>query len=351
MRTRRHVVGLSALAVAGLALAACGNGNGGGNGAEGDTITLRYAFYAPAVSFPSIQMEEWAEQLNERTNGQVEVELFVGGTLLGTGDIYDGVSGGTVDVGLDSPAYDTSRFPFSSVINVPIGIENAQVASATFLDLLEEYEPAEYEGFELITAFTTEPAYIQTQDPVTSSADLSGMSLRSAGAGVPILEALGAAPTAMSMADVAEALNTGVVSGYLSSREVLQDFGLAENVGYVTNYPFGVSNSFVALMDQERFDSLPEDVQEVIHELREEMSVFAAEYHDNENVQPALDWAQEEHGVEILELDTADVSVWEQVAEDRLTDWVESNSGADFDAQEVVDRLQELAAENAGSSS
>src|SRR5699024_11101609 len=59
-----------------LALAAACTGSGGGDsgeGAEGEggDITLSYAFFAPAASFPAVQMEEWAAQMNERTDGQV----------------------------------------------------------------------------------------------------------------------------------------------------------------------------------------------------------------------------------------------------------------------------------------
>src|SRR5690606_37992778 len=116
---------------------------------------------------------------------------------------------------------DAGRFPFSSVMAVPVGIPDAQVASKTFYDLLTEYEPAEFDGYQVITAFTSEPAYIQTVTAVTSRDDIAGMSLRSPGAQVPILQALGANGIGMSMAEVAEALNTGVIEGYMTSREVL----------------------------------------------------------------------------------------------------------------------------------
>lgn len=344
----RPILAAPAAALAALSLTACGAD--GTAEASGEKITLRYAFFAPAASFPSVQMEKWAEELAARTDGQVEVELFVGGTLLSSGDIFDGVSEGTIDVGMDSPAYDTERFPLSSVINVPVGIESSEVASRTFLSLLEEYEPEEFADFEIVTAFTTEPAYVQTSDPVTASADISGLTLRTAGAGIPILEKLGASPVGMSMADVAEALNTGVISGYLSSREVLQDFGLAENIGYVTDYPFGVSNSFVAVMDRERFDALPADVQEEIRGLREEMMLFASQFHDAENVQAALDWAEQEHGTQIVSLDETTTAEWDQVAQDRAAEWVEQNSGSGFDAEQVLDRMRELAEEYAAGS-
>ena len=345
--TRSKLVRMRLLAMlaAGGMLAACGGGALGGetSGEDGEAeITLRYAFFAPAVSFPGVQMEESAEQLNERTDGRVSVELFPGGTLLGAGDIFDGVSEGIVDVGMDSPAYDVGRFPFTSALSLPVGFPNSQVASQTMLDMLEEFEPAEFDGYEIITAFTTEPAYIQSNEPVTSRQALAGLELRSAGAGVPSLATLGASPVGMPMPEVAEGLQTGVLDGYMSSREVLKDFGLAEQVSYVTDYAFGISNTFVAVMDQEAFDALPEDVQDVIHELRPEMTQFASEFHDEQNVGGALDWAAAEHGVQTVELDAGEKDAWDAAVTGLIDDWMADVEGNGFEPQDVLDRMREL---------
>lgn len=309
-----------------------------------ETIKLSYAFFAPATSFPSVQMEEWAKELNERTDGQVEVELFVGGTLLGAGDIYEGVSQGVVDVGLDSPAYDTSRFPFSSVINIPLGLTDPKISSLTFLTLLEEFHPSEFDNFEIVTAFTTEASYLQTLKPVTKQSGLKGTTIRGTAATIPVLEQLGANPVGLPMNEVSEQLNTGVIDGYASSREVLKDFGLGDSVKYVTNYPIGISNSFVAVMDKARFAALPENVKEVIVELRDEMSQFAATEHVA-GIERSLAYA-DEHGVETVEVDMSDVAAWDDILNERKMAWVKANAGAEFDAQAVLERARELAAEN-----
>lgn len=347
MSVRRRTTLFAAGLLASGTLAACTGSGGGGNSSASDggsgEVSLTYAFFAPAASFPAIQMEEWATLLNERTDGRVSVETFPAGTLLSAGDIYDGVSQGVVNVGLDSPAYDTERFSFSSVINQPIGMPNARVASAIFLDLLLEYEPEEFSHYVIITAFTTEPAYIQSQGPITSAADFRGVSLRSSGAAAPTLEAFGADPVGLSMADVAESLQTGVISGYISSREVMKDFSLAEQINYVTNYPFGVSNSFVAVMDRADFEGLPDDVQETILDMRSEMSIFASELHDGENVAESLKFAEEEHGVEFVEVDEGERAEWDSVMGELADEWATRNQDASFDAEEVLARMRELA--------
>lgn len=341
---RSRIARLMATIVAVGALTACAATPTGGDSAKdaAPEITLRYAFFAPASSFPGVQMEEWAKQISERTDGRVAVELFAGGTLLGSGDIFDGVSEGVVDIGLDATSYDMARYPLSSVVSVPIDFPNAEVASKTFLTLLEEYQPAELDGYEIVTAFTSEPAYIQTSTSVSSRADLSGLRLRAPGSAGPLLSALGASTVGMPLPDVAQALQTKVVDGYMASREVLKDFSLAEQVGFVADYPMGVSGAFVAVMDKKAYDALPQDVQDIISDLRGEMSQFAAAYHDDTNVQGALDWATSTHGLKIVPLADGEKAAWDKIADGIVKDWLVENKDQPFDAQKVLDRTLEL---------
>ncbi|WP_406568220.1 TRAP transporter substrate-binding protein [Blastococcus carthaginiensis] len=307
-------------------------------------MTLRYAFFAPEESFPGQQMVKWAEELEQRTDGQVEVELFPGGTLLGAGDIYDGVSSGTVDVGLDLPSYDVGRFPVSSVISVPIGMENSQTASRVFLDLLTELEPEEFADYEIITAFTTEAGYLQTKERVASLDDLGGKSIRVPGSMNSLIQEMGATPVALPTSEVSEALATNVVEGYVTSRDQLEDLGMAEHIRYITDYPMGIAAGFVAVMDKDRFAELPEDVQEVIRDLRPEMSEWTATYHDEENIESSLAYALAE-GVETVEV--TDPEGWESAMESEADRWVAGHADAGFDPAAVLAKMRELAGETA----
>lgn len=57
-------------------------------------ITLNYANFPPASTFPCVQMERWREEVEQRTDGKVKINTFPGGTLLGARDIFDGVIAG-----------------------------------------------------------------------------------------------------------------------------------------------------------------------------------------------------------------------------------------------------------------
>lgn len=306
-----------------------------------EPIKLTYAFFAPAGTFPGKQMDEWARLVNERTNGVVTVETFPGATLLGANDMYDGVEQGVADIGLGAPSYDPGRFPLTSGVSLPVGFPNSITGSLTLWDLYNELKPAEYDGFKVITMFTTEPGYLMTRKSVTSAADLKGMKLRAAGTGVPVLEALGASPVGMPMNEVPEAVQTGLIDGTMTSREVLQDFKLAEQLKFVTNYPMVVV-TFAAVMKQDAFDALPAPVQQVIDDLGREMAEWTGNYHDNENVGGALTWSQDTQGLEIVELADGEKAQWDAKLQPMVDAWITDMAAKGFDAQGFMDKLYEL---------
>jgi TRAP-type C4-dicarboxylate transport system substrate-binding protein len=334
-------------------LAACGSpasqqGSGteqkeNGKG-EGGTIELNYAFFAPANTFPAIQMEQWADELEKRTNGKVKVNTFPGGSLLTAENMYEGVANGIADIGLSSTTYEPGRFPLLAISDMPSGYENATVASQVVSQLIKEFPPESFNNYKIITSFATEPMFIQTQKPVSNLKELKGRQLRIAGAAAPMLEELGASPVGMSQAEVAEALQTGIVNGYVSSREVLQDMKYAEMVKYVTDYPLNL-NTFVAVMNKSKWESLPEDVQKVIDELNSEMTLFAGEYLDK-HVQESIQWSEKEHGLKTVSLSEGEKAKWDELLSKYQTHYVEKQEVEGLPAQKYKDRLYELIEEH-----
>lgn len=336
---------LLALAVGAiLVVGGCGTTTGGTeNPLEEDegAITLSYAFFAPASSFPAVQMDKWAEEVEKRTGGMVLVETYPGGTLLDADGMYDGVLAGVADIGLGSPSYDPGRFPLLSGVSLPLGFNNATEASLVLYDLLEEFRPQELETFKVLTAFTNEPGYIQSVRPVESLEDLQGMELRAAGTGVQVLRTLGAAPVGMPMPEVPETVQTGVIEGTMTSREVLLDFALAELLGYVVDYPMGVV-TFVAVMERDKWEALPTEVQDVMEKLGREMASFTGKYHDIENVAKAMDWAKEEHALQVISLDDDERARWDILLEPLTDEWIEEMEEKGLSGEQFLEELHRL---------
>ncbi len=281
---------------------------------------LTYANFPPAPTFPCVQMERWKVEVEKRTNGQVSIDTFPGGTLLGAKGMMDGVIAGQADIGCLSMAYQPGRFVVTNATGLPVGIPNAKVGSMVLLDLYQKYQPEEFAKVKVLAMFTTAPSNIMSQKAVRSLSDLQGLSLRGSGGAAQVLAAWGANPVGMPMPATPEALQKGVVKGLLSSLETLKDFKFAEMCPYVTVtntaiYPFAV------VMNLNSWNALPKDVQKVMDNLVREQSEWTGNYMDN-HVTESVKWSKKTHKVEFIELDAKEKSTWDQRLQPLTQKWI-----------------------------
>jgi len=332
---------LAVVLMAAFVVSGCATSTSGSGETKLDKpIILRYAFFAPATTFPAKQMDKWKEEVEKRTGGKVKVELFPGGTLLTDKNMYDGVRDKVADIGLSCTTYEPGRFPLMGISDLPSGFTDSKLASRVIYDLVEEYPPDAFKDYKIVTAFSTEPAHLMVKEPVASLGDLKGRQIRISGALTPVLKDLGATPIGMGMSEVPEALQTGIVEGLVSSREVLMDLKLAESLKYTTDYPLTVT-TFVAVMNKDVWNSLPPDVQKVIDELSPEISQWTAEYHDN-HVKEALDWSAKEQGLQVTTLSEEEKANWFKKLQPLQDKLVSDLKAQGMPAEEYKNRLYEL---------
>lgn len=267
-------------------------------------IKLTYANFPPAPTFPCVQMERWAKEVEKRTKGAVKVQTFPGGTLLPAKNIFDGVIAGTADIGNFAMSYQPGRFIISEAVDLPLGFSSARSASLTLLDLIEKYKAKEFADVKILTLFTCPPANIMTREPVKTLADLKGKELRVAGTQADIIKLLGGIPVAMPQSDTPEALQKGVVKGHVSSMEVLKDFNYAAYTANATIANLWVV-SFGVVMNKAKWAALPEDVKKLFDDMKREQALWTGKYVDDHVVE-SLKWSKEKYKLQIWELPAAE---------------------------------------------
>ncbi|MCG8549798.1 MAG: TRAP transporter substrate-binding protein, partial [Desulfobacterales bacterium] len=224
--------------------------------AQAKKVSLNYANFPPAPTFPCVQMERWKTEIEKRTDGAVKINTFPGGTLLGAKEMMDGVINGQADIGCICMAYQPGRFTVTNATSLPLEIPDAKTGSLVLLDLYNKYRPKAFDKVKVLTMFVTAPANIMSKAPVAELADLKGLDLRASGGAAQILKSWGANQVGMPMSDTPEALQKGVIKGVFSSLEVMKDLKFAEICKYITItdtviYPFAV------IMNKRAWDKLP----------------------------------------------------------------------------------------------
>ena len=283
-------------------------------------IKLSYANFPPAPTFPCVQMERWKKEVERKTGGQVAINTYPGGTLLGAKNMMDGVIAGQADIGNLCMAYQPGRFMVTNATALPVGFPNATVASLTLWDLYKKYNPKEFAKVKVLTMFTCAPANIYAKVPVRTLEDLKGLELRASGGVAQVLSALGATPVAMPQSETPEALQKGVVKGAASSLETLMDFKYAEICKYVTIFN-GPVYPFAVVMNMDKWNSLPKDVQAVMAGLGTEQAWWTGNYMDK-HVDKSVEWSKKNHSIEIIKLGKKEQAEWNKLVKPLIQNWI-----------------------------
>ncbi|GAU09950.1 C4-dicarboxylate ABC transporter substrate-binding protein [Desulfoplanes formicivorans] len=303
-------------------------------------ITLRYANFPPASTFPCVQMERWKKEVEKRTDGQVSIETYPGGTLLGAKNMLRGVMKGQADIGCLCMSYQPGVFPMTTVAELPVGFASSAVASRVLYELYRMHTPKEFAKVKVLALFTSAPTNIMSRVPVRSITDFTGLELRASGMASRVLDRLGATPVSMPMPETPEALQKGLVKGLMSSLEVMQDMNFAEYCPYVTRTDFQVY-PFAVIMNKRAFDRLPVAVQKVLDDLILEQSVWTGRYMD-EHVLDSLAWSQKTYGVETITLDREQHALMQEKLAPLIEEWKAKATDKGVDAEAVLADLYRL---------
>jgi len=305
-------------------------------------IVLKYANFPPATTFPCVQMERWAKEVEKRTNGKVKVQTFPGGTLLPAKSIFDGVVTGTADIGNFAMSYQPGRFPVSEAIDLPIGFNSARAASLALFDLIEKYNPKEFEKVKVLTLFTCPPADFMTKTPVKSLKDIKGMELRASGTGAEVLKRIGATPVGMPQSEAPEAIQKGVVKGNVSSMEILKDFNFAAYLPYATEANLFVV-TFAVVMNKDKWNALPDDVKKVLDGLRREQAEWTGTYVDN-HVKEALKWSKEKYKHQLFKLSDADMKEIAKLTKPMIDEYIKRVNAMNLPGEQIIKDVYSLKA-------
>ncbi len=308
--------------------------------ADAGPIKLNYANFPPAPTFPCVQMERWKKEVEKRTNGKVSIKTFPGGTLLKAKAMMDGVIAGTADIGCMCMAYQPGRFVITNATTLPLNPPSATVSSLVLWDLYQKYQPKAFAKVKVLTMFTTAPFNIMSKVPVRNLNDIKGLDLRAPGSAGVVLRNLGGNPVGMPMPQTPEALQKGTVKGLISSLEVMKDFKFAELCRYVTKIDVGVI-PFAVVMNMDKWNSLPKDVQKVMEELGPQQAAWTGVYMDN-HVKESMAWSKKTHNIEVIELSAAEKAKWDKLLEPITGKWIKDAKAKGFPSSAIVEDIVEF---------
>jgi TRAP-type C4-dicarboxylate transport system substrate-binding protein len=267
MNMKKWIVAAGATLLAGVCLTACkpaGEGVSPEAGKPADPIKLSYSIFFPPTHVQCIAATNWANEIQQRTGGRVQITIYPAGSLTKADQCYEGVIRGISDLGMSCFAYTRGRFPLMEGLDLPLGYPNGVTATRIANGMVQKYQPAELADVKVLYVHAHGPGILASKKAVKSLADMKGLKVRATGLSSKIVEALGGTPVAMSQPETYEALSKGVVEATLCPIETLKGWKQGEAIEYVVDSSaIGYTTAMFVVMNKDKWAALPAEVQKV----------------------------------------------------------------------------------------
>jgi TRAP-type C4-dicarboxylate transport system substrate-binding protein len=270
-RRIKGIAATGALLTAAMVLAGCS----GTGGSDGETFDLTWTSYTTPEGYYSMAMDEWIEIVEEESDGRVTIEPFYMGSLCATLDGLACTKDGRADIAYTSAAFHPAEFPLAGVVTVPFVAKDpvAQTATAAELYKSNDAYAAEFEaqGVHALYFAPVTTSILGTTEEMDSYEDLDGLSVRGTARMLKALELAGANPSAIAVSEIYESIENGVIDAWSSTglESAITEWNLGEVTSHMTDTQSGSFINVVAIINDEVWETLPEDIQQIMTEASE----------------------------------------------------------------------------------
>ena len=222
----------------------------------------------------------FAEEVKERTNGELEIQVFPNESLGKEMDLINGLQLGTVDFTITGESLQNLA-PKAALLAVPYALDSLeeldQVAGG---EIGEEIETQILENARIrpIAYFARGPRELTSNRPIKTPEDLNGLRMRVPNVPlfVDVWSGLGARPTPMAFSEVFTALQNNTIEAQENPLALIKSANFNEVQDYV-NMTDHVRSWIYVGMSEQTFNSLTEEQQQAVLEAAEAMQDYERE--------------------------------------------------------------------------
>lgn len=239
--------------------------------ASAEEITLKVAHFWPSSALSQQKvLEPWCDKIAKESSNRLKCQIYPSMQLGGTPpQLIQQAADGVADIVWTLPGYTAGRFPSVEVFELPFMSRTAEATSRALWDYVEQYGQKDFARVKPLAFHVHDNGYVHGNRPIKTMADFNGMKMRAPTRLTnKMLAAFGAAPVAMPLPSVTEAMSKGVIDGYVLPWEVIPTMKLQELTKYHSETdpsdPALYTAVFVIAMNKAKYDSLPADLKKVI---------------------------------------------------------------------------------------
>jgi TRAP-type transport system periplasmic protein len=240
----------------------------GGTGAVAATTTIKIGSFTPpkagylrTITIPLLR------QIEKDSAGDVKFQEFWGGALIRSPrKQWEGMLNGIQDATQVLPSYTAKLFPDFGIFALPFMFQKTGTMEATIAGW-KMYKAGLLGGFDkmkVFSVYTNDNSGLHLSRKITSLDQVKGLKFRApGGTEAKVVKSLGGTPVGMSIRQVAESLNRGVIQGTLTGWSALNTFRITPLIKTHIDLPLGV-RSFVLGMRKDLFNKISRKGQAAI---------------------------------------------------------------------------------------
>lgn len=255
-------------------------------------VTIKFPVEYNADVTPGLANQEFVKLIEERSNGEIEVEFFPGGSLYKGLDVLQAVLRGDAHMTTLVSVYWSAISPQLAIFDLPFAFPTHEAFYRATEDqafMSKVFAEVEAKGGRVIGVLPYD--YLlpgNTQRATVMPDDFDGLKLRALGkTNAKTLESLGARPVPINITEVNGALEQGVIDGLNTPADAFISYKWDETVKHVTYakyffafYPWAVNAEWWDGLSEEHRTLIQDTVTEVTVRHRERARQAAAEAMD-----------------------------------------------------------------------
>lgn len=238
-------------------------------------FVINYADFGADRGPRAAEMHRWADEINKRTDGRVEVDFHFSSSLLKSKDMLQGVRGGIADMGTVVASNTPSEMPLWMYGGRPMNEGDTWVGVMAWAEMAQSNPAmkAEFErnGVKLLLQNGAGPDGLVCNGKVpTNEEELKQLKIRGSGGLLNFFEAMGANVIAITTSDLYGALDRGVVDCINFALPYVKAYKFYEIADNVLVADLAQAFYYGGVINLDFWNSLPPDVQQVIEEVSAE---------------------------------------------------------------------------------
>lgn len=307
--------------------------------AAGAVTRFKLSNQFPPNHHVSAGIRLFADKIKEYSGGAMEVQVYDSGSLYRDAEILKAIRSGSVEVGLVPVNKWSGLVPAVDIFDLPFifkGLSSFKV----FLDQAGPLLDAEFSKYGTKVLFWVDYGFVQffnSKRPLKTPDDFKGLTMRAYSAGdAQTMQALGAAPTIISSAEMYMSLQRGTIDGANTGMPAAVSRKVVEVQKYMTLANYSAAE-FLVQANLKWFNKLKKEEREIILKAAEEAEEFIRK--EVGGAEAKAEEAVRKAGIEIYELTAADREAFSKATEVVRRDFLKKSGDLGAKLVDIAEKM------------